>query len=157
MGSIKYTARSLDFIDDLKSSMLATLQVCLISFVSPFRTLSKLFFLLTVAIKTLTHPSDTIVQTLTSFMLVLNIAEMQFMLLIIYSNVSKEYSSFSYINDQRTNYSLSKRFLNVTRKTKRIGSEMFALNGPLRTVLAIVLLIVALELWCLPPLSKNFS
>ena len=30
---------------------------------------------------------------------------------------------------------------------------MFALNGPLRTVLAIVLLIVALELKCLPPLS----
>ena len=30
---------------------------------------------------------------------------------------------------------------------------MFALNGPPRTVLAIVLLIVALELWCLPPLS----
>ena len=30
---------------------------------------------------------------------------------------------------------------------------MSALNGPLRTVLAIVLLIVALELKCLPPLS----
>jgi hypothetical protein len=30
---------------------------------------------------------------------------------------------------------------------------MFALNGSLRTVLAIVLLIVALELRCLPPLS----
>jgi hypothetical protein len=30
---------------------------------------------------------------------------------------------------------------------------MSALNGPLRTVLAIVLLIVALELRCLPPLS----
>jgi hypothetical protein len=116
---IKYTARSLDFIDDLQSLMLATLQVCLISFVSPFRTLSKLFFLSTAAIKTLTHPSDTIVQTLTSFMLVLNIAEMQFMLLIIYSNVSEEYSSFSYINDQRTNYFLSKRFLSVTRKTEK--------------------------------------
>jgi hypothetical protein len=117
--SIKYTARSLDFIDDLKSIMLATLQVCLISFVSPFRTLSKLFFLLTAAIKTLTHPSDTIVQTLTYFILVLNIAEMQFMLLIIYSNDSEEYSSFSYINDQRTNYFLSKRFLSVTRKTEK--------------------------------------
>jgi hypothetical protein len=117
--SIKYTARSLDFIDDLKSIMLATLQVCLISFVSPFRTLSKLFFLLTAAIKTLAHPSDTIVQTLTYFILVLNIAEMQFMLLIIYSNVSEEYSSFSYINDQRTNYFLSKRFLSVTRKTEK--------------------------------------
>ena len=30
---------------------------------------------------------------------------------------------------------------------------MFALNGPPRTVLAIVLLIVALEFRCLPPLS----
>jgi hypothetical protein len=30
---------------------------------------------------------------------------------------------------------------------------MSALNGPLRTVLAIILLIVALELKCLPPLS----
>jgi hypothetical protein len=44
---------------------------------------------------------------------------MQFMLLIIYSNVSEEYSSFSNINDQRTNYFLSKRFLSVTRKTEK--------------------------------------